>query len=336
MRRGRDATDPVGIRMSEPLVGLGMPVYNGARYVAAAIHSILGQSLGDLELVICDNASTDGTEEICRGLAAQDPRVRYLRNPVNLGAHPNFNLAFRNARGRYFKWAPHDDELRPDYLRECVAALEGNPDAALCQTDIEYIGEAGETIGTFDGQIPGSDSQDAAIRFAALTLRPHDCYDVMGVFRRKALEESRLLESFHGADRALLAQIATYGRTLHVHRPLLRVRDHAGRYTRAMTRPGDRARWHDSRLAGKRSFPTWRLYGRLWQSALHMRGARSQRTLASVGLLRWWFVNWNAIRMGLDVVANVAPGSIAAAERIKQRYVAPQPGVGEVRRSGEQ
>jgi len=321
--------------MGDPVVGLGMPVYNGERFVADAIRSILGQTLADFELVICDNASTDGTEQICRGFAASDPRVRYFRNPTNLGAHPNYNLTFQRSRGRYFKWVPHDDELHPDYLRQCVAALEADPGAALCQSDLEYMDESGQTIGTFDGQIAGSDSPDAATRFAALTLRPHDSYDVMGVFRRTALKGSLLLESFHGADRTLLAQMATRGRTLHVHLPLLRVRDHAGRYTRAMTRPRDRATWHDSRLSGKRSYPTWRLYGTLWQTVRQMHAPAGQRLRASLGLLKWWFVNWNAVRMGLDLVANFAPGMIATAERIKQRYVAPQPGIGEVRRSGD-
>ena len=78
---------------------MGLPVYNGADYLAEAIDSILKQSFEDFELLIQDNASTDATGEICRAYAASDPRVRYVRNPQNVGAAGNYNLVFERARG---------------------------------------------------------------------------------------------------------------------------------------------------------------------------------------------------------------------------------------------
>ena len=114
-----------------------MPVYNGERYVAEAIRSILAQTLDDFELVICDNASSDRTQEICASFAKNDSRIRYFQNKVNLGGHPNFNRTFELSRGKYFKWAAHDDVLRPELLRSCVKALEESTDAALCQSDID-------------------------------------------------------------------------------------------------------------------------------------------------------------------------------------------------------
>ena len=86
-----------------PLVSIGMPVFNGDRYLEKALDSILEQTLDDFELVICDNASTDRTGEICRDYAARDRRIRYLRDDTNIGAHPNYNRTFAEARGRYFK-----------------------------------------------------------------------------------------------------------------------------------------------------------------------------------------------------------------------------------------
>src|SRR5262245_34588306 len=74
-----------------PSVSVGMPVYNGAQFVARAIESVLNQELSDLELVICDNASTDETQSICMDYARRDPRVRYFRNEKNLGAMANFS-----------------------------------------------------------------------------------------------------------------------------------------------------------------------------------------------------------------------------------------------------
>ena len=112
------------MRSSTPVVSLGMPVFNGERYLATAIESVLGQTFDDFELLLCDNASTDATGDICRSFAGADPRVRYIRNPENLGAHPNFNRAFELATGRFFKWASHDDALPDPYAGEEDAELD--------------------------------------------------------------------------------------------------------------------------------------------------------------------------------------------------------------------
>jgi len=316
-----------------PLVGIGMPVYNGERYVGEAIESILRQSLADLELVVCDNASTDGTGEICRSFVAADARVRYCRNDVNLGAHPNFNRSFELSRGKYFKWAAHDDVLQPGFLRRCVDALETAPDAAVCESAIDYIDESGESLGIHAHHVPGSESGDSANRFAALVLRPHDCYGMMGVLRRSLVERAMPLASFHGGDRALLARIALAGRFISVPEALLQVRDHAGRYSRAQKNLRDRAAWYDSRNAGRLTFPVWRLYGTYWGSVAAADLPAATKSRAALSLLRWWFVNFNAIRMAVNVAGSVAPGIIDAAESVKQSVFSPAPGAGEVRRS---
>lgn len=94
-----------------PGVSVGLPVYNGERYLAAAVDTILGQTFEDFELIIADNASTDGTAAIARDFAKRDARVRYVRNATNIGAIANFNLVFKLARGEYFKWNGYDDML---------------------------------------------------------------------------------------------------------------------------------------------------------------------------------------------------------------------------------
>src|SRR6266705_6617015 len=77
-----------------PRVSVGMPVYNREKYVGAAIEAHLNQTFTDFELVITDNASTAHSEEICRSFAAKDPRVKYYRNPQNLGASGNYRRCF--------------------------------------------------------------------------------------------------------------------------------------------------------------------------------------------------------------------------------------------------
>lgn len=318
---------------AQPLVGVGMPVYNGERFLAEAIESVLGQTESAIELVISDNASADGTAAICRRYAAADARVRYHRNDANIGALPNFNRVFELARGRYFKWAAHDDVLQPDFLRRCIDALEAAPDAALCQSAIEYIDESGSTLGIHAHHVPGSDSDDSAQRFAALILRPHDCYDMMGVLRRDLVERSMPLESYHGSDRALLARIALAGRYISIPEPLQKVRDHAGRYSRSQKKLRDREVSFDPRNAGRPSFPVWRMYGSYWRSIVSPAVPADAKSRARLALLKWWFVNFNAIRMAVDVVGRFAPGVVDAAERVKQSVFSPAPGPGDVRRS---
>lgn len=315
----------------ERLVGLGMPVYNGSRYVAAAIESVLSQSLADFELVICDNASTDETGEICRAYAARDERIRYFRNATNIGADPNFNRVFELSRGRYFKFVPYDDVLDPEFLAACVQALEANPDAAVCQTQLDFIDHAGNRLGVCRTDLHAAQASRPSQRFAAAILTPHNCYDVMGLFRREMLSRTGLFESYHGADRALVAQLALLGPFVHVPRPLLKVRDHDARYTRAYIDPRVRIAWHDPLMAGTRSVPTWRLYRHYGEFLRSMPLARGERWRCRTAMARWWLVNWNAARLVVDLVAVVAPGAMQLAERFKQSF-SPAPGIDQLRK----
>ena len=78
-------------------MSIGLAVYNGEKYLAEAIESLLAQTFRDFELIISDNASTDGTAEICERYAARDPRIRYSRNTTNIGGANNENLTFSMA-----------------------------------------------------------------------------------------------------------------------------------------------------------------------------------------------------------------------------------------------
>jgi glycosyltransferase involved in cell wall biosynthesis len=309
-----------------PAVSVGMPVFNGETYLEVAISSVLAQSFADLELIICDNASTDRTAEICRDYAARDRRIRYFRNPQNLGAAPNYNLAFSHARGRYFKWLAHDDRMTPSYLAKTVRVLDERTDAVLCNSVVQYIDKNGAPIGLYNTGLALADSQSAAARFAWMVLRSHSCVDFFGLIRRETLKDSLLHGSFHGADRALLAQLAIRGRLIQLPAPLVEMREHPNRYTRSNVRSGDRASWHDASKRGKISLPTWRLYAEYLKMVRKERMLSNERAGCYSALARWWFVNWNIARAGVDVFAVVAPGLPGAAERIKIRMFGAAPG----------
>jgi glycosyltransferase involved in cell wall biosynthesis len=309
-----------------PLVSVGLPVFNGEAFLEDAIRSALAQTLDDLELILCDNASTDRTPEICSDYAARDPRVRYFRNPRNLGAAANYNLAFSHARGRYFKWLAHDDRMLPSFLAKAYRILEERADAVLCNTVVSYIDSSGAQIGLYDSKLSGADSFSPSARFAWMVLRSHTCVDFFGLIRREALRDSLLHGSFHGADRALLAQLSLRGRMLQLPAPLLAVREHPNRYTRAQRRSPDRAAWHDSARGGQASFPTWRLYGEYLRMVRRESLTPTERSRCYAVLARWWAYNWNVARAAVDLLAVAAPSAPAQAERLKNRLFGAAPG----------
>ena len=114
-----------------PKVSIGMPVFNGEKFIRRALDSLLNQTLNDFELVISDNASTDGTRRICLEYAARDKRIRYYRNDVSIDAISNFNRVLYVARGKYFMWAAHDDRWESSFVACMVQSLDSNPQAVL-------------------------------------------------------------------------------------------------------------------------------------------------------------------------------------------------------------
>ena len=279
-----------------PRVSIGLPVFNGERYLARAIDSILGQDFRDLELIICDNASADRTPEICAAYARRDARVRYLRNPRNLGAGPNYDRCFHLARGEYFKWAAHDDRLAPGHLSRTVAALDAAPGAVLCTTGVAEIGPDDEVRRVYRNAFPGIGSPSPARRLAALIHTRHECEDFFGLFRRGALLGSSLHGTHSGSDRVLLAEMALRGPWTGVPEPLFLHREHDQRYTRAVLLPGDRSRaalWLDTAVPAARAsrmfhLAVYRHYLRVVRKNTRPGGARAA---CYAELLRWWFTD---------------------------------------------
>ncbi len=209
-------------------VAIGLPVYNGADYLPDAIGSILAQTFGDFELLISDNASDDGTEEVCRHYVRHDRRVRYVRQARNIGAAANHNFVVRQTESRYFKWAAHDDMLDPRFLEVSVAALDRQAEAVLASPASDLIDEQGHILpyanergGVVDRSgvcwpvlpehNPGLTSADPAARFHAVMLNTVMCVEIFGVMRREALMRTGLQGPFGGADKVLLAQMALLG-----------------------------------------------------------------------------------------------------------------------------
>src|SRR5262245_51224042 len=131
-------------RNASPRLSIGLPVYNGERFLEPALDCLLAQTFEDFEIIIGDNASTDRTPEICESYKRRDLRVRYIRNERNLGAIANFNRVFQLSTAPLFKWAAHDDLYRESYLETCIRLLDENPDAILAHSNTAFIDDNGE------------------------------------------------------------------------------------------------------------------------------------------------------------------------------------------------
>jgi glycosyltransferase involved in cell wall biosynthesis len=196
-----------------------MPAYNSAAWIEGAVASILGQSYGDLELIISDNASTDETFEICERLARADSRVRLLRNPRNIGANRNYLAVLHAARGSYFKWASSNDICAPTFIERCVAALASDPDAVLACPRTWLFEDSTETARPYDRDFEIA-SPHPAVRFVTLlnALALNNVFN--GVIRRSTLTEVATMGSHMAADVALMAELALKGRFVLVEERL--------------------------------------------------------------------------------------------------------------------
>lgn len=244
--------------MSSPQVSIGLPVYNGERYLSAAIESVLAQTFRDFELIICDNASTDGSEAICRAFAARDERVRYIRNERNLGAAPNYNLTFALARGGYFKWMAHDDLIAPTYLERCVAVLDEHPGVVVCYPRAVFIDERDATIGYDDECLHNRHPATFARYYAYLKLARGWINAIFGLIRSDVLRDSVLIGSYSSSDMILLAELILHGEFYEVPEPLFLRRDHAEASVQANRDYQARQVWFNPKNRGKLELTHWR------------------------------------------------------------------------------
>lgn len=223
--------------LDTPRLSIGLPVYNGERFLEQSLDALLAQTFDDFELIISDNASTDRTAEICQEYAARDRRIRYIRQPKNVGAGPNHNLLVPLARGQYFKWASHDDLYEPTLHQRCVDVLDADPEPVLVHAFDAIIDERGEVIRREPYTLDTANPRPSA-RLRSLLYVPGG-NDFYGVIRLEVLRRVDPHGSYYNADRTFVASLALQGPFRQVPEVLYYRRDHLDRASRA---PGRRAR----------------------------------------------------------------------------------------------
>jgi len=177
-------------RAGGPRLSIGMPVRNGERYIRQALDALLAQSLGDFELTICDNASTDGTRAICEEYVRRDRRVRYLPAARNAGLQANFARALDAAGAPYFMWACHDDLWDRTYVERMVAILDARPEVVLAASNAASVDQRGVRRREYDhGRVAGPGSAfSRALRFVRADPAGAHAMLIYGVMRTAAIK----------------------------------------------------------------------------------------------------------------------------------------------------
>lgn len=290
-----------------PRVSIGLPVYNGERYLAETLNSLLAQTFSDVELVVCDNASTDATQEICRSYAAKDARIRYVRNKANIGGSRNFRLAFTLARGNYFRWAASDDLCAPKLIERCVEILDTRPDVVMAYPKTRIIDAESRFVADYDDGMH-LQSPSASMRFRQLVRNLALANATYGLIRRSVLAKTRLLGDFIASDRLLLAELSLYGKFWEVPEPLFLRRIHAAAYSSTGT-ANELMQWFNPGTRNAVSCPELRHCWEYFRTGLRVPLAPGEKVRVLAHTAR--MTVWKREKIGAEL--------LAAAQQLGQR-----------------
>jgi glycosyltransferase involved in cell wall biosynthesis len=196
-----------------PLVVIGIPTFNRAELLARAIDSALAQDYSRLAIVIGDNASTDATPQVCQRYADAEPRVNYFRNPVNIGATPNFTEILKRAHGELFMWLGDDDWIDPNFISECVRVLVARHDVVIAGGQAKYYRQ-GVLQGV--GKPTACLSNSPASRVLSYYRQVDDNGIFYGVMRREAAARIEIVNCL-GGDWLFMAAMAYQGKVETIH-----------------------------------------------------------------------------------------------------------------------
>ena len=220
-----------------PKISVGIPVYNGEKFIRKSIESVLRQTYGNFELIISDNASTDSTSDICTEFLTKDSRIKFVRQDKNMGPIWNFNFLLQKAVGEYFVWVAADTIILPEFLEKNINLLESQDKAVGCISKIKidhtYVDkfktekEVLKKIGLVyrpnnsysgEGTLPITGNYVERIR-KYLKYFPWEM--MQAVYRTKPLRESSIHDFFLGWDASLVLNVLKHGEIKVVNQFLL-------------------------------------------------------------------------------------------------------------------
>lgn len=208
-----------------PRVSIGLPVYNGERYLEETLNSVLRQTFTDFVVYISDNASTDKTEEICRQFADQDSRIVYERHPENIGAAGNYERCFLPAKSEFFRWQNADDLIEPTLIEKCLKVLDKHSDIVLAYGKTHIIDDSGNFVRKYDDNL--ALMQNSPYQRFKTCLENIRLQNLMyGLIRRDLLAQTARMKAYISADINLIAELTLYGKIYEVPEHLFNRRIH--------------------------------------------------------------------------------------------------------------
>ncbi|MEO2047111.1 MAG: glycosyltransferase family 2 protein [Pirellulales bacterium] len=277
-----------------PRVSIGLPVYNGEQYLVQALESLLGQTFENIEVVVCDNASNDATEQICRDMAKSDSRLRYVRNDTNIGGFPNHNRVFQLSQGELFMWAGYDDLRHQDYVARCVEVLDNRPECAICYSQTQEIDAQGAPLTDREAILNTGDSSPAK-RFHDLIGMDHQIEPIYGIIRSDILRKTKLEQSFPDSDRVLAAEISLHGPFFRIPDCLFYRRRHLENSISMYPSRYERMTWIAPQQASKVTFPYCRQLFEYFRSIRRAPLQWRERWRCYSYLLSWLRKYWNLL-----------------------------------------
>jgi len=225
-------------------LSIGLPVYNGEKFIRKCLDSILAQTFSNFEIIISDNASTDNTQTICQEYSKKDKRIRYIRQENNIGLLPNFNFVLEQAKNEFFMWIGVDDFILPDYVKKNMEILASNSNVVGSVSKIDPYNFSESQIDKIDSKFI-SFTKKLRTRFKKLEafsisgtyeekvrkyLTGSTCQVIYGIFRTEKLQKSIVPSLFVGLDWAEMLNVLKYG-DIHVVNEVLMYEFEGGRST---------------------------------------------------------------------------------------------------------
>lgn len=270
-----------------PVISVGLPVYDGDRFLDETITSILSQDVAGMELIISDNGSTDETRSIISQRSSRDDRIRAVFSEDNLGAAWNFNNVLRLARGDYFHWSGYDDLMDPTMLRRCIDALQESSGSVLAYPQTRIIDEHGALIKEYDNGMHLTQS-DAALRLRQYLWNVGMANPMFGVFPTVEIRAVGGLGAYPSADLVMLARLALRGPIVEVPEPLFMRRIHEKQSWRGVGLYEGFAEWFDPTHKKKIVFTDWRVFGELLRACFKEDLPLGQRIRCIGAVLYLW------------------------------------------------
>ena len=228
-----------------PGISIGLPVYNGEKFIQKRIESILNQTFQDFEIIISNNASTDSTEEICLQFKKKDKRIQYFKQSYNIGGMSNFSFVLKKAKCEFFVWAAVDDDWHPEFLKKNYEFLKVEKDFVGCVTKEDFINSKDDEI-----NIRNFSKIRKNLRNKIHSKRPNlypingkyykKIKDILkskssnilyGLMRTEALQKSMINERFLGDEWPIMFNVVKYGNYYEIDEKMLFRSEHGASWS---------------------------------------------------------------------------------------------------------